>query len=159
MADHRLIATVTDLRLIDLPIFSKPTTGNVGCAVPSSSVSEKAVSRADPEPDLDVAGRRQPVQYNADQNAYTTNYFLSTANLTAIGDFVTDGHFTNADMQGLLSLLASGGGNADGRAGTKLLCCSWRWRLQPDSHQSQCRGVPTGFASVAALRRAQLRCL
>ena len=39
------------------------------------------------------------------------NFFLSTANLTAIGDFDADGRFTNADMQGLLSLLASGGGS------------------------------------------------
>ncbi len=36
---------------------------------------------------------------------------MSTANLTAIGDFDADSRFTNADMQGLLSLLASGGGS------------------------------------------------
>ena len=52
------------------------------------------------------------MQALTDLNAYKTNYFLSTANLTAIGDFDTDGRFTNADMQGLLSLLASGGGSA-----------------------------------------------
>ena len=51
------------------------------------------------------------MQALTDLNAYKTNYFLSTANLTAIGDFDTDGRFTNADMQGLLSLLASGGGS------------------------------------------------
>ena len=46
-----------------------------------------------------------------DLNAYKTNYFLSTANLTAIGDFDGDSHVTNADLQGLMTLLASGGGS------------------------------------------------
>ena len=46
-----------------------------------------------------------------DLNAYKSNYFLSSANLTAIGDFDGDSHVTNADLQGLMSLLASGGGS------------------------------------------------
>jgi hypothetical protein len=52
------------------------------------------------------------MQALTDLNAYKTNYFLSDSNLTAIGDFDGDTHFTNADMQGLLTLLGSGGGSA-----------------------------------------------
>ena len=46
-----------------------------------------------------------------DLNTYQSNNFLSSANLTAIGDFDGDSHVTNADLQGLMSLLAAGGGS------------------------------------------------
>jgi hypothetical protein len=81
------------------------------------------------------------MQALTDLNAYKTNYFLSTANLTAIGDFDTDGRFTNADMQGLLSLLASGGGSAT---------------AVPEPSSLLLMALAAGFATVAVLRRTRL---
>src|SRR5262249_44143884 len=47
----------------------------------------------------------------ADLNAYKTAKGLDDAGLAAIGDLNGDHQFTNADLQGLLNLLKSGGGS------------------------------------------------
>ena len=47
----------------------------------------------------------------ADLNAFKTNHSLSAADLLAVGDVNHNGSVTNADLQSLLSLLASGGGS------------------------------------------------
>ena len=47
----------------------------------------------------------------SDLNAYETSHNLSAANLISIGDLDHSGAVTNADLQGLLDLLKSGGGS------------------------------------------------
>ena len=46
-----------------------------------------------------------------DLNAFKTSHSLSAADLLAVGDVNHNGSVTNADLQSLLSLLASGGGS------------------------------------------------
>ncbi|HZZ29258.1 MAG TPA: neprosin family prolyl endopeptidase [Pirellulales bacterium] len=75
-----------------------------------------------------------------DLNGYETQYGVTTPNLQLIGDLNSDGKVTNADLQGLLNLLLSGGGSAS---------------TVPEPNAA----VLAGIAAAVALLARRRRCL